>query len=305
MFLRRKKEEKSFNSITPKTNFILNIIFLIMVIIFVLPVLLVLVVSFSSQQSIFDNGYTFFPSEFSLEAYRYFFKFGDQILRSYGITIFVSIVGTIFSLFISSTLAYSVSRDDFKYRKVIMMLVLLTMLFNGGIVSSYIINTRYFHLGNSVWALILPMAFNPFYIIILRTFYKSIPKELIEAAKIDGAGEIYTFVKIILPLSKPGIATIGLFTIIDYWNNWFLGMLYITDASKYPIQTLLQSMQNSLTTLVETSLNAGEFQDLIKNAPTDNGRMALTVLIMGPILLAYPFFQKYFVKGLTVGSVKG
>lgn len=300
-----KKKKKSFNSIGTKSNIVLNIIFALMSTIIILPILLVVIVSFSSQKSIFENGYTFFPSEFSLEAYEYFLKVGDQIIRSYLTTIFVAVFGTIFSLFIASTFAYVLSRDDFKYRKFFTIMLLITMLFNGGIVSSYIINTRYYKLGNTIWALIFPMAFNAFYIIILRTFYKSIPKGLIEAAKIDGAGEIYIFYKIILPLSKPGIATIALFTVIDYWNEWFLGMLYITDTVKYPIQTLLQSMQNSLTILAESSVNATDFQDIIKTAPTDNGRMALTVLIMGPILLAYPFFQKYFVKGLTIGSVKG
>lgn len=295
----------NINAISHRTECILNVIFFMMALCCILPILLVVIVSFSSQQSIFLRGYTFFPAEFSTEAYQYFFKLGDQIIRSYGVTLFVSAFGTFFSLAVMAPFAYVLSRPDYAYRKFFTMALLIIMMFNGGIVPSYIINTRYLHLGNSIGALIFPMALNPFYIIILRTFFKTIPFEIIEAARIDGTPEPSIFTKIILPLSKPALATIGMFTVIDYWNEWFLGMLYITDIKKYPVQTLLQSMQNSLRALSEASLNALEYQDLLKSAPADNGRMALTVLVITPILLAYPFFQRYFVKGLTVGSVKG
>ena len=295
----------SINDISDATSLLLHIIFSIMALCCILPIVLVIIVSFSSQQSIFLRGYTFFPAEFSTEAYRYFFKLGDQIIRSYGITLFVSLFGTLFSLAVMSPFAYVLSRPDYPYRKYFTVALLIIMMFNGGIVPSYIINTRYLHLGNSIGALIFPMALNPFYIIILRTFFKTIPFEIIEAARIDGTPEPVIFTKIMLPLSKPALATIGMFTVIDYWNEWFLGMLYITDIKKYPIQTLLQSMQNSLRALSEASLNALEYQDLLKSAPADNGRMALTVLVIIPILLAYPFFQRFFVKGLTIGSIKG
>ena len=295
----------SINDISDATSLLLHIIFSIMALCCILPIVLVIIVSFSSQQSIFLRGYTFFPAEFSTEAYRYFFKLGDQIIRSYGITLFVSVFGTLFSLAVMSPFAYVLSRPDYPYRKYFTVALLIIMMFNGGIVPSYIINTRYLHLGNSIGALIFPMALNPFYIIILRTFFKTIPFEIIEAARIDGMPEPVIFTKIMLPLSKPALATIGMFTVIDYWNEWFLGMLYITDIKKYPIQTLLQSMQNSLRALSEASLNALEYQDLLKSAPADNGRMALTVLVIIPILLAYPFFQRFFVKGLTIGSIKG
>ena len=167
------------------------------------------------------------------------------------------------------------------------------------------VNTQLLGLGDSLGALIFPMSLNAFYVIVLRTFYKSIPMEIIEAARIDGAGEFKTFFRIVTPLSKPGLATIGMFTTIAYWNDWFLGMLYIIDQKKYPVQTLLWSMQNSLEFMKQSSANALEYAEMAANAPTDSGRMALTVLVVLPILLAYPFFQKYFVKGLTVGGVKG
>ena len=298
-------DDLSINRISKKTNAVLNLVFLLWSLACVLPLALVVIVSFSSEQSIFQNGYSFFPSEWSLDAYRFFFKLGDQLIRSYGITIFVTVVGTLFSLAITAMFAYVLSRSDYAYNRLFTLLMLFTMLFNGGIVATYMVNTQMLGLGDSVWALILPMSLNAFYVFVLRTFYKSIPLEIIEAARIDGAGEFKTFFSIVLPLSKPGLATIGMFTTIAYWNDWFLGMLYIVDQKKYPVQTLLWSMQNSLEFMKQSSANALEYAEMASNAPTDSGRMALTVLVVLPILLAYPFFQKYFVKGLTVGGVKG
>ena len=298
-------DDLAVNRISTKTNVILNVVFLFWTLVCVLPLILVVIVSFSSEQSIFQNGYTFFPSEWSLDAYNFFFKLGDQLLRSYGITIFVTVVGTLFSLAITAMFAYVLSRNDYAYNRIFTFLMLFTMLFNGGIVATYMVNTQLLKLGDSVGALIFPMSLNAFYVIVLRTFYKGIPMEIIEAARIDGAGEFKTFFSIVLPLSKPGLATIGMFTTIAYWNDWFLGMLYIVDQKKYPVQTLLWSMQNSLEFMKQSSANALEYAEMAANAPTDSGRMALTVLVVLPILLAYPFFQRYFVKGLTVGGVKG
>ena len=295
----------AINRISKTTDRILNLIFLIWTLACVLPLILVVIVSFSSEQSIFQNGYSFFPSEWSLDAYRFFFRLGDQLVRSYGITIFVTVAGTLFSLAITAMFAYVLSRADYAYNRLFTLLMLFTMLFNGGIVATYMVNTQLLGLGDSLGALIFPMSLNAFYVIVLRTFYKGIPLEIIEAARIDGAGEFKTFFRIVMPLSKPGLATIGMFTTIAYWNDWFLGMLYIIDQKKYPVQTLLWSMQNSLEFMKQSSANALEYAEMAANAPTDSGRMALTVLVVLPILLAYPFFQKYFVKDLTVGGVKG
>lgn len=311
MLLNKKKipefgsEDLKINRISKPVDAILNLIFSIWSLACILPLLLVVIVSFSSEQSIFQNGYSFFPTEWSLGAYRFFFKLGDQLVRSYGITVFVTVVGTLFSLFITAMFAYVLSRSDYAYNRLFTLLMLFTMLFNGGIVATYMVNTQMLGLGDSVWALILPMSLNAFYVIVLRTFYKGIPLEIIEAARIDGASEFKTFFRIVLPLAKPGLATIGMFTMISYWNDWFLGMLYIVDQKKYPVQTLLWSMQNSLEFMKQSSANALEYAEMAANAPTDSGRMALTVLVVLPILLAYPYFQKYFVKGLTVGGVKG
>ena len=302
---KKVQKEKLINAISIRTNIILLVLLTVFAAICVLPLILVIMVSFSSEQSIFIKGYSFFPEEFSLEAYRFFLKLGDQIIRSYGITLFVTLVGTLFSLMITTMLSYVLSRPDYRYGKILTMMLLFTMLFNGGMVPSYMVNTQLLGLRDSVWALIFPMSLNAFYVIVLRTFFKGIPLEIIEASRMDGAGEFRTFLQIVLPLSKPGVATIGLFTVIAYWNDWFLGMLYIFDTKKYPIQTLLQSMQNSLEALSQSSVNALEYAEMAKNAPTDSGRMALTVLVVIPVMLAYPFFQKYFVKGITIGAVKG
>ena len=299
------RKAKRINAISVKTNVLLLILLTLLAALCVLPTLLVVVVSFTSEQSIFERGYSFFPTEFSLDAYNYFLRLGDQIVRSYAITLFVTVVGTLFSLTVTTMLSYVLSRPDYRYGRILMMLLLFTMLFNGGMVPSYMVNTQLLGLRDSVWALIFPMSLNVFYVVVLRTFFRGIPLEIIEAAHIDGAGEFYTFLRVVLPLSKPGVATIGLFTVIAYWNDWFLGMLYIFDNKKYPIQTLLQSMQNSLEALNQSSANALEYAEMAQNAPTDSGRMALTVLVVVPVMLAYPFFQKYFVKGLTVGGVKG
>lgn len=303
--VKEASDDLAVNRISKKADFIINVIFFLWALACVLPLLLVVVVSFSSEQSIFQNGYSFFPSEWSLSAYEFFFKLGDQLVRSYAITIFVTVAGTLFSLAITAMFAYVLSRSDYAYNRIFTFLLLFTMLFNGGIVATYMVNTQWLKMGDSLSALIFPMSLNAFYVIVLRTFYKSIPMEIIEAARIDGAGEFKTFFRIVLPLSKPGLATIGMFTTIAYWNDWFLGMLYIIDQKKYPVQTLLWSMQNSLEFMKQSSANALEYAEMAASAPTDSGRMALTVLVVLPVLLAYPFFQKYFVKGLTVGGVKG
>ena len=198
------------NVISVRANTILLVILGLLALICVLPMILVVIVSFSSEQSIFENGYSFFPSEFSLAAYQYFLKLGDQIFRSYGISLFVTVFGSLFSLTVTAMFAYVLSRPDYRYRRLFTLLLLFTMLFNGGLVPSYMVNTQLLGLRDSIWALIFPMSLNAFYVVVLRTFFKGIPLEIIEAARIDGAGEFRTFAKVVLPLSKPGLATIGL-----------------------------------------------------------------------------------------------
>lgn len=293
------------NRIRPAINAIWCVVMGVSAIICILPVLFVYIIAFTDENSLMVKGFSFFPNAFSLNAFRYLLAGKDQVFSSFGVSLFVSIVGTIFSLSIMALLAYVLSRSDYRYCRPVTFLVLFTMLFNGGLVPTYIINNSVLHLYDNIWVLILPLSVNAFWIIVLRTFYKSIPIAVIESAKIDGAGEFTTFLRIVVPLSKPGLATIGLFAMIQYWNDWFQGLLYIQTPAKQPLQTFLWSLQASMENLINNAdKSASDLMDLMANPPTDSTRMAMTALVITPILFAYPFFQKYFVKGLTVGSVK-
>lgn len=303
-----RQKKYDFNSISNLWSIVIHAVMILFALVCLAPVVLVFIVSFTSEQALSRYGYQFFPKEISLQAYEYLFKTGDQILDSYLISIIVTVSGTLLSVLVMSMFAYTLSRKDFKYAKTLSFFAFFTMLFSGGLVPSYIVNVTYLNLDDTIFALILPFTVNAFYVIILRTFYATtISHDIIESAKIDGASEWTTFIRIVVPLSKPGMATIGLFSVIAYWNDWFLGLLYITKPKLVPIQYLLMKMQDSLEFIKQNSAfaNSPDGIELALNAPTESGRMALTVLIMTPILFAYPFFQRYFVKGLTLGSVKG
>ena len=303
--LRHQDGMLRFNSISNGVNALFSLVFILLALITFLPAVFVLIISFSSEASVAQNGYSFFPSELSLSSYEYLWQSKAYIGRAFLNSVGLTVCGTLLGLVLISTMGYAISRPNYYLKKTYTWLIFIPMIFSGGLVATYMVNTQLLGLGDSLGALIFPMSLNAFYVIVLRTFYKGIPLEIIEAARIDGAGEFKTFFRIVMPLSKPGLATIGMFTTIAYWNDWFLGMLYIIDQKKYPVQTLLWSMQNSLEFMKQSSANALEYAEMAANAPTDSGRMALTVLVVLPILLAYPFFQKYFVKGLTVGGVKG
>ncbi len=305
---KQKKKAQEFNQLSKRSNGLLLVFFTIYAITCVLPLLLVVIISFSSQTSIHQKGYSFFPMEWSLDGYIYLWETGIQVLRSAGISVFVTVFGTVFSLLVMTMFAYVLARPDYKYGKILTAMMVFTMLFSGGTTAKYMVNTQILGLRDSIWVLILPLAFNPFYVVVLRTFLKGNPMEIFEAARIDGAGEFRIFFSIVLPLSKAGIATIALFTSVGYWNDWYYGMMYMFDTKKYPLQTLLQSLQNSMQALLNAAsegMDAMEMQQMVKSLPTESFQMALTVVVILPIMLAYPFFQRYFVKGLTVGGVKG
>ncbi|MEF9878417.1 MAG: carbohydrate ABC transporter permease [Clostridia bacterium] len=303
----RAKKEHDFLAISRPTNAVITLLLFLTTVVCVLPLLLIYSISFSSEASISQYGYSFWPREFSLSAYNYLMKTGDQLVQSYFITIVVTLLGTAISLFVVSMFAYVISRRDFRYRGVFAFFVFFTMLFNGGMVPSYIINVNMLHLNDTIWALILPLLVNGFYIMVMRTFYSTtIPVSILDAAKIDGAGEFRTFFRIVAPLSKPAFATVGLFTMIGYWNDWMMAMLYITNQKLAPIQYTLMKVQNNLEFVKQSAkyLTSVDGMQLAMNTPTDSAQMALTVLVATPLLVAYPLFQKYFVKGLTIGGVK-
>lgn len=274
----------------------------VLAIICLVPFILLISGSFTSEQLIRLEGYSILPREFSMEAYRIIFKYPEKIIRAYGVSIFISFAGTAAGLFITTMASYVISRKDFRYRNIISFFFYFTTLFNGGMVSTYIFYIQYLHLKDSYLALILPGLFNVFYLLIMRTFVATIPTALAESARIDGAGEFVIFIKIILPLLKSGLATIGLFMLLAYWNDWYNAMLYINTPTKYPLQYMLYDMLMQSQALARIASMAGiKVQDM----PTNSLKLAMAVVATGPIILAYPFVQKYFVKGITIGSVKG
>ncbi|ACT04187.1 MULTISPECIES: carbohydrate ABC transporter permease [Paenibacillus] len=299
------RKTKDFHRLTPAWNVIFNLIAGLFALACVFPFLLVMVISFTDEKTLALDGYSLFPKKWSTDAYSYLFKAGDQLLRSYGVTILVTVVGTVISLIFISLFAYAISRKGFKYRKFFSFLAFFTMLFNGGLVPTYIVTTKLLGLGNSLWALILPLAVNAFYIMIMRTFFSTmIPDAIIESGKIDGAGEFGIFFRLIVPLALPGLATIALFNVLGYWNDWFNALLYIENPDLVPLQSMLMRIENSMQFILANSNNASLGTSVLQSMPQDTSRMAMVVLATGPIVLAYPFFQRYFVQGLTVGAVK-
>ena len=272
-----------------------------------LPVELTFVAAFTDEVSITQNGFRFWPKDWSLAGMSTVLRYGQQLARSYIVTIFVTVAGTFLGLLFMSMYAYSISRKDFWLSKFLSIYLLIPMLFNGGTLSGYIIFTSYYHLKDSLWLLILPLCVSTMNVIILRTYIaNSIPGELMEAAKIDGAGEYRTFFQITLPLLKPSMAAVGFMMATAYWNDWQNALLYIDSDAKKPLQLLLINIQKSIEFLLNNSnVPASARAAMGGTIPQYSATMATVLVVIGPIMVVYPFFQKYFIKGLTVGSVKG
>ena len=301
------KRDKHFNQISFGWNFIFNLLMLCTVVFVVMPMVLVITVSFSSTASIAKVGYSFFPAEWTLQGYDYLIKLGTQLKDSYVVSIGYAVFGTALSLLVMSLHAYVLAQYNFPARRFLTWMLFFTMLFGGGLVPSYILNVRYLRISNTFWIFLLPGLANAWSVIILRTFLKTaVPESLIDSARIDGAGHFKIFGFIVLPLFKAGIATIGLFGFVQRWNDWFLALLYNDKPSLTPLQTLLYRLQSNINFLRDNAEIAAtpDGLALIKSLPTDNLRMACTVAVVLPILLAYPFFQRYFVRGMLVGSIK-
>ena len=298
---------QSFNRISARANILLNIMFLILALICVIPAVLVVSISFSAEQSITDYGYRLIPKIISLDGYGYLLKQGALIIRALGVSLFVTIVGTALGTLLTTLMGYVLSRPDYKLNGFLTMLVFIPMVFNGGLVSTYFIVSQLLHLKNTLWALILPLSVSSFNVVICRTFFKTtIPEELIESAKMDGATQFKIFFQIVLPISLPVIATIGLFLCFAYWNDWYQSMLYIDNQRLYSLQALLNAIMTNINMLAQNAATMGaSMADMVANMPKEAARMAIVVIIVLPIACAYPFFQKYFISGLTVGAVKG
>jgi len=302
-----RKKTRDFHNLSRGTNLIFNLIAGVFAFLCVYPFLFVIVISLTNEEALARNGYSIFPEKWSFSAYEYIFKAGDQLLRSYGVTILITVVGTLISLAVICLYAYAISRKNFQYRGFFSFIAFFTMLFNGGLVPTYMVLTQVLHLKDTIWALILPLIMNAFYVLIMRTFYNTtVPDAIIESAKIDGAGELRAFITIVLPISLPGIATIGLFATLGFWNDWFNALLYIDNPALVPLQSMLMRIENSMQFLLNNAqLNAsGQTLELMRTLPQESTRMALVVLATLPIACAYPFFQRYFVQGLTIGAVK-
>lgn len=269
-----------------------------------LPFLLVLSGSFSDQTSILTHGYQLIPETFSLEAYKTLFRIPEDLLRAYGVTIFVTVTGTFFGLLFTSMAAYVLSCKTFRYRYQMSFFFYFTSIFGGGLVPWYIFNTKYLHFHNNLIALILPILINVTYLLILKSYMSGIPEALYESARLDGAGDFTIYLRVAMPLCKAGLATVGLFIALNYWNDWYDAMLFLDEGRSdlYPLQYYLN---NILTKAQALSAAAARSGLPVSEVPSEPMKLAMTVVATGPIILLYPFLQKYFVKGVTIGAVKG
>lgn len=285
---------------------LLHIVYMLFAAICLIPVLLVLAISFTHEKTLIAEGYHLFPSKLSVEAYKYIFSTGSSILRAYGVTIMVTGVGTFLSLAITTLYAYPISRPDLKYRNFFTFFLFFTMLFSGGLIPTYMVYVKILNIKNTYAAMIVPMLMGAWNVLVMKSFFQSsIPKEVVESVKVDGGNDWIIFTKIVLPLSLPGLATIALFVSVAYWNDWSLPLYYISDQEKFNLQYLLYNIMNNIKFLTENATKVGEGGQILKDVPSEGARMAMCIMALGPVVCVYPFLQKYFVKGLTVGAVKG
>ena len=282
--------------------FFANVFMMFLLICSIFPFALLVMSSLTEEKTLIQNGYSLFPAKFGLDSYIYMFKSGSSIIRAYGITMLVTVVGTCSGML----LAYPLSRKEFFGREILAFIVFFTMLFNGGLVPTYIMYTRYFHLRNTLWALIIPsLLVNAFYVIMMRTYFSTnIPDAVVEAARIDGAGEWRTLFQIVLPMSVPMIATLALLIGLGYWNDWKNGLYYLTDSNLFSIQNILNRMLQDVQFL-KSGAGGSNASEIAATLPSTGIKMAIAVVGALPVMVVYPFFQKFFIKGITIGAVKG
>ncbi|HIR79449.1 MAG TPA: carbohydrate ABC transporter permease [Candidatus Egerieenecus merdigallinarum] len=299
-------ESMKMNRVRPGTNAGFNLLFTLLAAMAIIPVLFVFMISISSEESIRVSGYSFVPQSFSNSAYMFLWNERATILSALWISVLVTVSGTVLGLALTTTMGYVLSRPGFKLKGFYTWVVFIPMIFNGGMVASYVVNANILNMKNTIWALILPLAVSSFNIIVCKTFFRStIPDSIIESAKIDGASQLRIFGTIVLPISKPVLATIGLFLTFGYWNDWFQSSLYISRAELVSLQALLNNMMKSLDYIANNPSAGLSLQQYRNSMPSESVRMAIAIVIVIPIACAYPFFQKYFISGLTIGAVKG
>ena len=299
-------ESMKMNRVRPGTNAGFNLLFTLLAAMAIIPVLFVFMISISSEESIRVSGYSFVPQSFSNSAYMFLWNERATILSALWISVLVTVSGTVLGLALTTTMGYVLSRPGFKLKGFYTWVVFIPMIFNGGMVASYVVNANILNMKNTIWALILPLAVSSFNIVVCKTFFRStIPDSIIESAKIDGASQLRIFGTIVLPISKPVLATIGLFLTFGYWNDWFQSSLYISRAELVSLQALLNNMMKSLDYIANNPSAGLSLQQYRNSMPSESVRMAIAIVIVIPIACAYPFFQKYFISGLTIGAVKG
>lgn len=296
-----------FNQVHTGTNVVLNALFIVLALCAVIPVIFIIMISLTKESSINQFGYQMFPKEFAFDGYIFLGQQSSMILRALSVSLIVTIVGTVIGVLLTTTLGYVLSRPQYRLKKLFTWMVFIPMVFNGGLVSTYFIVGNLLGLKNTVWALILPLAVSSFNVVISKTFFRTtVPDALIESAKIDGATQLSIYFKIVLPISLPVLATIALFLCFGYWNDWYQSLLYIEDTNLYSLQALLNQIMGQIDFLARNASSLGiSMAELSKNMPKESARMAIAIVIVLPIACAYPFFQKYFISGLTVGAVKG
>lgn len=285
-----------------------NIVLLVFTLFSILPMVLLFVSSLSDNDTVFSTGYSFFPKKWSLDAYRYIITQGETIFRAYGISIIVTLVGTIIGILLTSMLGYALSKKKLPGSKIMNFFVFFTLLFNGGMVPTYLMYVNTFHIKNTLLALLIPtnILINGFNVMLVKTFFEgNIPSEILESAKVDGAGEFQIFFRIVFPLSKPIMATVGLLIGIGYWNDWYNGLLYITDSKLFSLQNYLNRILLDIQFMTQSMSGSVDAASAMAQMPTITVRMAIAVIGIIPLMIVFPFFQKYFAKGITVGAVKG
>ena len=304
--MKAKKTDFQINRINPGTNAGFNLLFVLLAACAILPVVLVFMISISSEESIRQVGYSFFPVEFSSKAYQFLWNERDTILNALLISVAVTCIGTLLGLSVTTAMGYALSRPNFKLKQFYTWVIFIPMLFSGGLVASYVVNSNILGLRNTIWVLILPLMVSSYNIVICKTYFKtSIPDGIIESAKIDGATQMRTFLSIVVPISKPLFATIALFLSFGYWNDWFQSSLYISDTNLYSLQALLDHVQRNIEVMANNPSLGVSTAQYVNSMPKEGARMAMAIIIIIPIACCYPFFQKYFISGLTVGAVKG